>query len=98
MLDEIGIAMIREARGETLDETERRFGLAEQQPARVGRDLPAVERGVHRPRTEALELETPTATLCHTRTVPSWGRKWVVTNSLMLRGTVRFLFSVRNAG
>src|SRR5262249_14934057 len=57
VLDELRVTMIREARGELLDDPGERLGLAEQQAATVGGNVTAIESGDDLARAKSREIQ-----------------------------------------
>jgi hypothetical protein len=77
VLDAIGIAMIGEAAGELLNDSESLLDFAEQEPAAIGRDFSSIERRGNLARMERLEFEMALCKLCHDETAPSLSAKVV---------------------
>lgn len=57
MLDEIGIAPVRERASGAIDQADRPVGVGEQQRAAVGRDLATVERSNDRAPLDASKIQ-----------------------------------------
>ena len=64
MLDRLGVAMIGETLGESLDESKPVVDLPQQQPAAVGTDPPAVKPRDDIPSEQPVKLKRPRVTLC----------------------------------
>ena len=67
VLDEIGVAFVRERRGETLDQSDCLVGRTQQQSARVRGDRPTVEGCHDPPPVDASEIQRIRCTVCRHR-------------------------------
>src|SRR5262245_16591124 len=88
VFDPLGVAVIAEAARELLDEAELVLDFAQQQAARIGRDQSAVETRDDGAGAQVLEMQFGWITLCHSKTAPTWERKWLLLSSLTSRGAV----------
>jgi hypothetical protein len=64
VFDQIGIAVVGEARGKPPQNAGPRFHLPQKQTTCIRRNCPTVESGGNRTLAQPLEIELPYATLC----------------------------------
>jgi len=98
VFDKVGIARIGEAGGQTPGQSDHPVRGAEQQPARIRSDPPAVERGHNGAAFHPCKIEQFGVALCRHRGTPPLSGKALLQKNFRRIEAPMHLLSVRNAG